>query len=244
MPSDRAVSSSATRIAAPWFTNGLAVSSFEYGNTTMRLAGPTSSSSASLTTCRDQRVGILGRDQRHLCPHPRRLRLAVRQRRALAGAQRVLVEREEVERAPDAHLERLVHPFELARDARAARWPGAAFPTSAGRAGPVRLRTRDQGDAGLPRRDPRGHRVERAQRALTARRPRAQPLARHRKPERVGDRAGDVVVAPRADPHHLDRVDGLERVARARRRPRRGGVEDQRRALPRPRRDGRTGRHR
>ena len=52
------MSSSATRTAAPWFTNGLAVSSFEYGNTTMRFAGPTSSSSASLTAWRDHAYGL------------------------------------------------------------------------------------------------------------------------------------------------------------------------------------------
>ena len=34
------MSASVTSSAAPWFTNGLAVSDFGYGNETMRLSGP------------------------------------------------------------------------------------------------------------------------------------------------------------------------------------------------------------
>ena len=78
--------SSVTSSAAPWFTNGLAVSDFGYGNETIRLSGPTVAQLAPRSrACARPRVRVVGRDQRELRPHARRLGLAVRQRRALRG---------------------------------------------------------------------------------------------------------------------------------------------------------------
>ena len=50
---------SVTNSAAPWFTNGLAVSDFGYGNETMRLSGPTRATPSALAPVRVHAYGFV-----------------------------------------------------------------------------------------------------------------------------------------------------------------------------------------
>ena len=103
MPTARAVSASVTSNAAPWFTNGLAVSDFGYGNETIRLPGPTFGDLVRVARLARPRVRVGRGHARELAPTARPTRPARRPSVAPScAAQRVLVQREAVHGAGDA----------------------------------------------------------------------------------------------------------------------------------------------
>ena len=217
MPAARAVSASVTSSAAPWFTNGLAVSDFGYGNETMRLSGPTVGDVVRVAHRRaTTRTGWPRRRSARPDHSAARLGLRVGEAHALVGAQRVLVEREAV----DARA-RCRRPRRAAARAPSSGWSSARPPAST-------AARRRPGGRGSPRGCPRrrraarrgrrrrrcGPRPRRGRGSASRRRPgaRGRGRATASSPRRSTDEPGEIVVRPRADRHELDRVDPVEQA--------------------------------
>ena len=222
MPSDRAVSSSATRIGRALVHERVGGEQLRVREHDHAVRGPDVEQLRLAHRLPRPRVGIVGRDQRHLRPHACRLRLAVRERRAVAGrgarSRRAGRSRARA-RCPPGTPGASLRTRAGCASPRGGRAPSARRPPAA--PGPF-------ASAPAIRVTPVSPAAIRVATASSARSGLSPPVGRersrsraHRQPERLGDRAGDVVVAPRPDPHHLDRAHGTRARCSRCRRPRR-----------------------
>ena len=166
------MSVSVTSSAAPWFTNGLAVSDFGYGNETMRLSGPTARRRAASAPARVHAYGLSAATSARPAHIAADSAWASVEAETLVGAQRVLVEREAVEGAARCRRRRraaarALNAGNVGRPPR--RCPRHVDARSACAChGTGALGARRQHDAGVAGGDPRRGSVERADRRLAA----------------------------------------------------------------------------